>query len=76
MDGRKDSYLGTNKRISERTKLASFAGTVPDGQQLKGDDKHVKAHPRERLLKLSKKYPERFARDSGSDAKVRGDFRR
>ena len=69
MDGRKDSYLGTNKRISERTKLASFAGTVPDGQQLKGDDKHVKAHPRERLLKLSKKYPEDLLAISGRTPK-------
>tara|TARA_B100000519_G_C14220490_1_gene427299 strand:+ start:558 stop:1553 length:996 start_codon:yes stop_codon:yes gene_type:complete len=69
MDGRKDSYLGINKRISERTKLASFAGTVPDGQQLKGDDKHVKAHPRERLLKLSKKYPEDLLAISGRTPK-------
>jgi len=69
MDARKDTYLETNKKTSKRTKLASFAGTVPDGNQLKGDEKHVKAHPRERLLKLSKKFPDDLLAISGRTPK-------
>jgi hypothetical protein len=36
---------------------------------LKGDEKHVKAHPRERLLKLSKKYPDDLLAISGRTPK-------